>query len=424
MAKAKDQLTSYAILASLSPEETLDYLQRNGMIDVDDVREKIVDKERTQILSKHPYAISQGKDGRWRTWVPDKTKKEGRKKIAKSNREDLEEAIIRFYLDTDLELRRKRMTLRELYPEWVEYKRLRCEETTISRVHSDWKKFYQNSNIVDMRILDLTKLTLDNWIHALVREHNMTQNNYKNVSAIIRQMLNYAVDLGIVEENLFNKVKIDERRMLRKVPKKKDRTQVYTKDEERLLFQECRNGFESSVKLVYKLAPLAVMFQFLTGVRVGELCALKFSDVEDGVLTVSRMYQRDTGKVVEHTKNHEERELLLTDAAIDIVELARAYKEEHKCKGDYIFSTTEEPLPHREINGLLRRYCKKLDIPYRSSHKLRKTYISSLIDAGININTIRSYAGHADEKTTYFNYCFDRAPDAEKKRLLEKALAN
>ena len=48
--------------------------------------------------------------------------------------------------------------------------------------------------------------------------------------------------------------------------------------------------------------------------------------------------------------------------------------------------------------------------------------ISSLIDAGININTIRSYAGHADERTTYFNYCFDRAPDTEKKMLLEKAL--
>ena len=43
---------------------------------------------------------------------------------------------------------------------------------------------------------------------------------------------------------------------------------------------------------------------------------------------------------------------------------------------------------------------------------------------GININTVRSYAGHADERTTYFNYCFDREPDTEKKRLLEKAMAS
>lgn len=43
-----------------------------------------------------------------------------------------------------------------------------------------------------------------------------------------------------------------------------------------------------------------------------------------------------------------------------------------------------------------------------------KTYISSLIDVGINIDTVRAYAGHADERTTYLSYCFDRRPEAEK----------
>ena len=70
-----------------------------------------------------------------------------------------------------------------------------------------------------------------------------------------------------------------------------------------------------------------------------------------------------------------------------------------------------------------KRYCKRLDIFYRSSHKSRKTYISSLIDAGININTVRSYAGHADERTTYSCYCFDRTPEKFKKEQLEDALA-
>ena len=424
MAKRKNDLTSYAILASLSSEETLDYLQRNGMIDVDDVRDKMVDTERKQILLKHPYAISQGKDGRWGTWVADKTKKGGRKRLVKTYKEDLEEAIVKFYLENDEEIRRKVLTLRQLYPEWIEYKKLRCEETTIRRIDSDWKKYYENSPIVDKRIRDLTKLELDNWIHALIREHDFTQKMYVNVSLIIRQGLNYAVDLGIIEENLFNKVRVDGRRMFRKVRKKKDQTQVYSREEERKIFQEAWNDFEKSKRLVYRLGPLAVMFQFLTGVRVGELCTLKFSDIDGDMLTVCRMLQRDTGKVVEHTKNHEDREILLPNAAMEIVEVSSRYQREHNCKGEYIFSTNDKPLVYREVNVLLKKYCERLEIPYRSSHKLRKTYISSLIDAGVNINTIRSYAGHADEKTTYYNYCFDRAPDAEKKRLLEKALAS
>ena len=421
-----DKMNSYAILASLSPQEILDFQIRNGMLNLDDVREQIVDKERKKILQMHPYAISHGKDGRWRTWVPDKNAKDGRKKIAKSTKEKIEEAVICYYLENDVELRRKRMTLKDLYPEWLEYKKLHSSETTIPRVESDWKKYYENDPdtvpIIDKRIREITKIELDEWIHKMIRKYDMTKVMYYNVSLIIRQMLDYAEELEVVEENLFRKVKIDSKRMFRKVHKKKDSTQVYTKDEQIMIFKEAWNDFTNSTRLVYRLAPLAVMFQFQTGLRLGELCAVKFEDVENGVLNVVRMLQRDSDKVVEHTKSHEDRAVLLTDAALELIEVAREYQEEHGCKGEYIFSTTEDALSYAETNILLKKYCKRLNILYRSSHKSRKTYISSLIDAGININTIRSYAGHADERTTYFNYCFDRAPDAEKKMLLEKAL--
>ena len=109
-----NKMNSSAILASLSPQEILDFQVRNGMIELDDVRASIVDTERKKILKAHPYAISHGKDGRWRTWVPDKKAKDGRKKIAKSTREKLEEAIVCYYLENDKDLQRKRMTLREM----------------------------------------------------------------------------------------------------------------------------------------------------------------------------------------------------------------------------------------------------------------------------------------------------------------------
>ena len=418
--------TSSAILASLSPQEILDFQVRNGMINLDDVKASIVDTERKKILNSHRYSISHGKDGNWRTWVPDKTAKEGRRKITKTTREKLEEAVICFYLENDEELKRKRTTLRDLYPEWLEYKKLHSSETTIPRVESDWKKYYENDPdsvpIIDKRVRELTKIELDEWIHKLIRKYDMTKTMYYNVSLIIRQILDYAEELEIVEENLFRKVKVDSKRMFRKIHKKKDCTQVYTKDEVILIYQEAWKDFLNSTRLVYRLAPLAVMFQFQTGLRLGELCAVRFEDVENGVLHVVIMLQRDSDKVVEHTKSHEDREVLLTDAALELIEVSRAYQEEHGGKGEYIFSMTEEALSYAETNILLKKYCKRLDILYRSSHKSRKTYISSLIDAGININTIRSYAGHADERTTYFNYCFDRAPDTEKKMLLEKAL--
>ena len=70
----------------------------------------------------------------------------------------------------------------------------------------------------------------------------------------------------------------------------------------------------------------------------------------------------------------------------------------------------------------IRKYCDKINIPQKSMHKIRKTYISTLIDSGLNINEIRKLAGHSDEKTTYKNYCFNRFSDKQTEDKIEEAL--
>ena len=65
------------------------------------------------------------------------------------------------------------------------------------------------------------------------------------------------------------------------------------------------------------------------------------------------------------------------------------------------------------------RLCDDINIGRKSSHKIRKTYISSLFDSGMNINKIREIAGHEDEKTSLNNYCFDRKTDNDTEKLLD-----
>ena len=56
-------------------------------------------------------------------------------------------------------------------------------------------------------------------------------------------------------------------------------------------------------------------------------------------------------------------------------------------------------------------------------HKIRKTYISALVDSNlININTIREMVGHEDERTTLHNYTFNRITDLQTQANMEKAL--
>ena len=70
----------------------------------------------------------------------------------------------------------------------------------------------------------------------------------------------------------------------------------------------------------------------------------------------------------------------------------------------------------------LEKYCKHLGIAYRSPHKIRKTYISKLIDDNVNINTIRELVGHESERTTYRSYCYSRKTETQTQEQLEQTL--
>ena len=70
----------------------------------------------------------------------------------------------------------------------------------------------------------LDKVTLDKWAHSLIQDNQMTKTEYYNVTIIMRQALEYAVDLGLIPDNQFARVKVDGRRMFKKLPRKSDDT--------------------------------------------------------------------------------------------------------------------------------------------------------------------------------------------------------
>lgn len=91
--------------------------------------------------------------------------------------------------------------------------------------------------------------------------------------------------------------------------------------------------------------------------------------------------------------------------------------------GGYLFQNEKGRVHSRSIDCRIRKYCTHIGISEKAIHKIRKTYISTLIDSGLNINEIRKLAGHEDERTTYQNYCFNRMTNKETENLLEKALS-
>lgn len=403
-------------------EEILRFLADSGKINLNDVAGAMKQTYLDKILSIHPYPITRGADGRWRTYVKPSDGK--RKMIARATEEKVHEALIVFYESGDFG-HKKEVSLEILYPKWCEYKELHgAAPANMKRIQSNWKTFYKGTAIVKKPIKELSKIELDVWAHKLIEDVHHSKKEYYNVSLLMRQILDYAVELEIVKENLLRQVKINAKMVFLPVKKKTSESQVFTKDEVEALYDVAWNEFEADTCTVHKLTPLAVMFQFQTGVRIGELCALRYEDIIDSEIYVQRMYRHEEHDVVPYTKAHNTgRYVPLTYAAKNLIQQAKSYQQENNLPDDgYIFSVNKVPLSYYAVRKAYQRYCDKIGTINKSSHKSRKTFISALIDGGVNINEIREIVGHADERTTFSSYCYDRKTKSERVNLIEKSI--
>lgn len=374
-------------------------------------------------------------DGRWKIKVPDDSKSSGYRLIAKKSQENLENEIVSHW--KNIGNPNKEITLKTLYPEWLAYKKLHVKSSSyIRRISDDWNRFYVGTDIVNIPIAKLDLLTLDQWIHKMIKEYDMTKTCYYNMSMIIRQALSYACEKKIIEKSPLNDVHVNTK-LFRKRKKPLDSTQVFLNEEQARIEQIAFEQFHKSDCSWYLAIPL--MFQL--GIRAGECLSLKFTDVNEeqqGYIHIQRMlvadYKLDEDskpqlvgyKDVEHTKTSAgDRNIYLTEQAKHILDLLQEWNISHGFSAnDFVFISAKGRPQEAGINYRLRKCCKLAGIPARSQHKIRKTFISALIDnPDLNINFIRSQAGHESEKTTYQSYCFNRKTDLQTETAMEKALS-
>ncbi len=157
-----------------------------------------------------------------------------------------------------------------------------------------------------------------------------------------------------------------------------------------------------------------------TGVRAGELCALKWRDIDfaEQTISISKTYYNPTN-------NRKVYKLLppKTPAAVRILDIDETVVKElskHKLSQKetmmkyrdifqdegFVFSSIDEELPGyplyiKKIENRMRRLLKIAELnPKLTPHSLRHTHTSLLAQAGVSLPQIMERLGHKDEDTT------------------------
>lgn len=390
--------------------ENISKLDNQIIYDILSNRDSVLDIIVKKVLDQHPYKITPPtkEGGRWQTSYRDSSGT--RKNLKAATKEDLIKKLIEIY-STKANLDKK-MTFEQLYSEWLEYKKtITNSPNTIKRHTQHYNKYFKTSKLNNMRVSSIDELTLEEICNSLVKEHNLSYKEWINIKGIIKGMFEYAHRKKYISVNPVPNIHITVK--YRQVVKKSGKTQTFNTDELKALYDYLDMMYAETEDIAF----LCVKINFLLGLRVAELVALRWEDIEDMKLHIIREEIRNqetnTYEVVDHTKTHTDRFVELPDKALEILNSIPR-------NGKYIFTRNSERLHTRQIAYVLEKYAERKGIPVKSTHKMRKTYASILSVSGVPVDCIREMLGHSSLSTTY-GYIYNPLTEQQTRNLINSA---
>ncbi len=409
------------------------WYSENGIISVDDMLSLGKEESMNRVLKKlHKYDIYQGSDGRWKTYVPDKTQPEKRRRIVKKDKEDLIRYLLEFYqCDT-------RYSMQALWVEFETYRSSLQKANTIKEDIKSYQKYYLNDPISKKDLNKIKSVDLEQWLADNIRKYKMTIHSYSKMKAPLSQMYKWAKRKGYVKNNPFEDIDTTKLPLLNE-NRKSGGQKAFVRGEHTLIIQAAMDDFTSKPYPV----PLAIILTFFTGLRIGEIVALKWKDIDwdNRKLHVTR-YEEDVVDINEDFMGYSRyhyviyendtkgsygpREVFLTDDALNVLKLLKDYYSDHGIKTEWLFYSVKEKdkIHDRALDLRLEKYCKQIGIPRKSMHKIRATYVSLLRDAGLTFESIAEQVGHKSTSTTAKNYSFDLKSEKENQEMIVKALSS
>lgn len=301
-----------------------------------------------------------------------------------------------------------RVTLGQWLPRWMENELRRSVKPSSYQVYLNQARRHLLPALGPLRLSDLTA----DAVLALVREKEaagLAQSTVRGIYRLLAAALRAAQEEGLIRVN----------------PCRRIRFRQMETAEQRVLTPEER----ASVRNAAETGGLPALAALYTGMRLGEICALKWTDVDwdKRTLAVRRTVQRaacpgredgaKTCLLMGTPKSKQScRVLPAADFLLDRLRALRAAEPD----GEYVFGGAR-PADPRTVQRRFRRFAARLGIENVHFHSLRHSFASGLLALGADIKTVSALLGHASAKTTLDFYAHS-LPD-QQRRAIERLAA-
>ncbi len=275
---------------------------------------------------------------------------------------------------------------------WLQRRRTQIRESTYAKYHTILEKHIK-PKLGSCYPLGISTGVVDDFARELLEERQLSTKTVHDILAVLHGILKYT---AAQFPGVFPTVEIT-------YPKESRR-------EMRVLSREEQRQFTLYLLNDTDLCKFGVLLMLFTGLRVGELCALRWADINTGEKTISvsatmqRLHSFDT---TEKTKiligapksNTSVRTIPLTDNAA-----ALCQRFEVCDPNAYILTGTMQYMEPRRFQYRIEKYTHACGLEGVHAHTLRHTFATRAVELGFEIKSLSEILGHANTTITLNRY--------------------
>lgn len=364
---------------------------------LEDARNIYMNIEKKQILRGYTFPRSPSKDGYYRIYVSDPTKKSGRKQLAAKTLAELENKVYDFEKGL---LGATRKTFSEVFSIAMEEKlkyvsnpdKLPSMQNTVNRYRCDYRRFFSETDFESKYIDSITKSDIEGVIYMNLSRFSLREKGFKGLTLILRTTFNLAYEQCWIQDNVFDRMNFKkfEGMLSDDVDIEK---RVHSSEDLKRILDEIH---EHQRKKPYYLPAYALELQIITGTRRGEIPPLRRSDILDTHIIISR--EQVTVKkynnvpehcvIVNHTKTHINRRFPRSTAVNDFLNRLFEVLDKYYPNSEYLFPADNENgvISNNTVYNYYGRVCRKLGIKIskdeiKGTHSFRRNAITDVVNA-------------------------------------------
>lgn len=259
----------------------------------------------------------------------------------------------------------------------------------INQKSNDWKEYSRQGIIgrakrikdifADLKLEEITTEELQDYVDDWQKQ--FSSNTIKSYIGLI---------VAVLKKNGFM---IDSPKIKNYTPKK-----IFYSNEE---IDKISQYFIKSSKIKHN--HLAIPIAMYTGLRIGEILALQWLDVDLSrkLISVSKNAEHIFGKgsILQTPKTESSiREVAIPNQLYDILIKFAPQKDEDW--DNFVTSNSQQPQGHRTASRCAERLLLKIGVEYKGFHAFRHSYATKMLESGVNTKVVSDLLGHSNISTT------------------------